>query len=96
MQLKDSTVEGDGDYIMTNAAMKTFAEVKCEMPNTRRKKRSTSSPDTIIYLISVTNNGVNFSSPVIFVVYDATCKDCIINDTQVICSQTVGEISSLF
>ena len=84
-----NSVEGDGKYTITPAVLKTFGEVQCQIPQQKRKRRSTGSSRYTVYLVSVTNNGESYSDGVPYVVYDSFCRECYISDTFIVCNQRV-------
>ena len=86
-QIINNTLVSTGSYVLTEAQIENMAEVRCSMTSgARRKKRSTtSSTRTNFYLVSVTNNGVNFSDSVPVIAYDSSCNTCTTTDTYVFC-----------
>ncbi|XP_069129087.1 von Willebrand factor D and EGF domain-containing protein-like [Argopecten irradians] len=58
----------------------------CTLPNASRKKRSTGSSTEIAegYLLSLSNDGVNFGNETMFIIYDSSCYNC--NATSVSCT----------
>ena len=88
-QFLANSVEGDGKYTITPAVLKTFGEVHCQIPQQKRKRRSTGSSRYTVYLVSVTNNGESYSDGVPYVVYDSSCRECYISDTFIVCNQRV-------
>ncbi|VDI05978.1 Hypothetical predicted protein [Mytilus galloprovincialis] len=67
--------------------MENMGEIRCSTTaNRRRRKRSTTSTNaTNVYLVSVTNNGVEFSDSVPVVMFDSSCNTCTTTDTFVFC-----------
>jgi hypothetical protein len=88
-QFLANSVEGDGEYTITPAVLKTFGEVQCQIPQQKRKRRSTGSSRYTVYMVSVTNNGESYSDGVPYVVYDSSCRECYISNTFIVCNQRV-------
>ena len=91
IKILNNTLVSTGSYVLTDAQIENMGEVRCSMTSgARRKKRSTtSSTITNFYLVSVTNNGVNFSDSVPVIAYDSSCKTCTTTDTYVFCELRV-------
>jgi hypothetical protein len=91
IKILNNTLVSTGSYVLTDAQIENMGEVRCSMTSgARRKKRSTtSSTITNFYLVSVTNNGVNFSDSVPVIAYDSSCNTCTTTDTYVFCELRV-------
>ena len=96
IKIINNTLVSTGSYVLTEAQIENMAEVRCSMTSgARRKKRSTtSSTRTNFYLVSVTNNGVNFSDSVPVIAYDSSCNTCTTTDTYVFCELRVRIVYS--
>ncbi|XP_076077906.1 von Willebrand factor D and EGF domain-containing protein-like [Mytilus galloprovincialis] len=86
-EIIDNKITSTGSYIFTTAIMENMGEIRCSTTaNRRRRKRSTTSTSGInVYLVSVTNNGVEFSDSVPVVMFDSSCNTCTTTDTYVFC-----------
>ena len=91
IKILNNTLVSTGSYVLMDAQIENMGEVRCSMTSgARRKKRSTtSSTITNFYLVSVTNNGVNFSDSVPVIAYDSSCNTCTTTDTYVFCELRV-------
>ena len=67
-----------------------FGGASCGLASGRRKRSTSDRTSNSVLLVSVSNNGQNFSSSVPIVMYDSSCTVCETNDTSINCQLRVG------
>lgn len=80
----------DGEIVRTGGSELTtctarYGGASCRLSSGRRKRSISDGTSTSIFLVSVSNNGQNYSSSVPIVMFDSSCTVCEMNDTVITC-----------
>ncbi|CAH1259106.1 VWDE [Branchiostoma lanceolatum] len=81
--LQSATVDENGVQVVdgnitVEAEFENFARVVCPLPRSRVRRSAAAGHRTTAEatLVSISNDGVRFSPPVLLITYDAVCQDC--------------------
>ncbi|XP_019618497.1 PREDICTED: LOW QUALITY PROTEIN: von Willebrand factor D and EGF domain-containing protein-like [Branchiostoma belcheri] len=81
--LQSATVDQSGVHVLdgnitVEAEFENFARVVCPLPRSRVRRSTAAGHRTTAEatLVSISNDGVRFSPPVLLITYDAVCQDC--------------------
>ncbi|XP_078575686.1 von Willebrand factor D and EGF domain-containing protein-like [Branchiostoma floridae x Branchiostoma japonicum] len=81
--LQSATVDQNGVHVLegnitVEAEFENFARVVCPLPRSRVRRSAAAGHRTTAEatLVSISNDGVRFSPPVLLITYDAVCQDC--------------------
>ncbi|CAH1259096.1 VWDE [Branchiostoma lanceolatum] len=81
--LQSATVDENGVHVIdgnitVEAEFENFARVVCPLPRSRVRRSAAAGHRTTAEatLVSISNDGVRFSPPVLLITYDAVCQDC--------------------
>ncbi|XP_035672714.1 von Willebrand factor D and EGF domain-containing protein-like isoform X2 [Branchiostoma floridae] len=81
--LQPATVDQNGVHVLdgnitVEAEFENFARVVCPLPRSRVRRSAAAGHRTTAEatLVSISNDGVRFSPPVLLITYDAVCQDC--------------------
>ncbi|XP_078671205.1 von Willebrand factor D and EGF domain-containing protein-like isoform X1 [Branchiostoma floridae x Branchiostoma belcheri] len=81
--LQAATIDNNGvhplnDKTTVAATFENFARVVCPLPRSRVRRSTAAGHRTPAEatLVSISNDGVRFSPPVLLITYDAVCQDC--------------------
>ncbi|XP_078661351.1 von Willebrand factor D and EGF domain-containing protein-like [Branchiostoma floridae x Branchiostoma belcheri] len=81
--LQPATVDQNGVHVLdgnitVEAEFEYFARVVCPLPRSRVRRSTAAGHRTTAEatLVSISNDGVRFSPPVLLITYDAVCQDC--------------------
>eukprot|EP00058_Branchiostoma_floridae_P012010 XP_002597498.1 hypothetical protein BRAFLDRAFT_80496 [Branchiostoma floridae] len=77
-QVDNNGVHPLNDITTTAATFENFARVVCPLPRSRVRRSAAAGHRTTAEatLVSISNDGVRFSPPVLLITYDAVCQDC--------------------
>ncbi|XP_078584893.1 von Willebrand factor D and EGF domain-containing protein-like [Branchiostoma floridae x Branchiostoma japonicum] len=81
--LQAAQIDNNGVHPLTDkttiaATFENFARVVCPLPRSRVRRSAAAGHRTTAEatLVSISNDGVRFSPPVLLITYDAVCQDC--------------------
>ncbi|CAH1259103.1 VWDE [Branchiostoma lanceolatum] len=81
--LQPATVDENGVHVLdgnitVEAEFENFARVVCPLPRSRVRRSAAAGHRTTAEatLVSISNDGVRFSPPVLLITYDAVCQEC--------------------
>ncbi|KAI8483493.1 hypothetical protein Bbelb_388250 [Branchiostoma belcheri] len=77
-QIDNNGVHPLNDKTTVTATFENFARVVCPLPRSRVRRSTAAGHRTTAEatLVSISNDGVRFSPPVLLITYDAVCQDC--------------------
>ncbi|CAH1259087.1 VWDE [Branchiostoma lanceolatum] len=77
-QVDNNGVHPLDDITTIAATFENFARVVCPLPRSRVRRSTAAGHRTTAEatLVSISNDGVRFSPPVLLITYDAVCQDC--------------------